>query len=112
MAFKQTEHGDVVIVTAKEKLMGDSESESYHRMVMELLSGGKNKLVADLSEVQWINSKGLGMLMACFTSCKTTGGDFKVACATEKVKNLLKMTKLLTICDAFDTVEEAVASFG
>ena len=111
MAFKYTAYNDIVIVSAKEKLMGGGETESYHEMVKELLSGGNNKIIADLSKVRWINSKGLGMLMACFTSCKNAGGDFKVVGATEKVKSLLMMTKLLTIFEAFDTVDEAVTSF-
>lgn len=111
MSVKITYYNDIAIVSAKANLMGGKETEEYRDTVKELVSGGNNKIVADLTKVKWINSKGLGMLMACFTSCKNAEGDFKVMGATEKVRSLLMMTKLLTIFDAFDNMEDAVASF-
>ena len=111
MSVKFTYYDDIVIVSAKGNLMGGKETDDYHQMVKDLISGGKNKIVADLSKVKWINSKGLGMLMGCYTSCKNAGGDFKIAGATEKVKSLLMITKLLTLFDAFETIDDAVESF-
>jgi len=112
MSYKITYYNDIAIVTAKGSLMGGKETTDYHQLVKDLISGKNVKIVADLAQVKWINSKGLGMLMACFTSCKNVGGDFKIVGATEKVKSLLMMTKLLTIFESFETIDEAVASFG
>jgi anti-sigma B factor antagonist len=111
MSITITHYDDVVILSTKGNLMGGKETDDYHQMVKDLLEGGKTKIIADLSKVKWMNSKGLGMLMGCFTSCKNAGGNFKVAGAAEKVKSLLMITKLLTIFDAFDTVDEAVVSY-
>lgn len=110
MSVKFTYYDDIVIVSAKGDLMGGKETDDYHQMVKDLISG-ENKIVADLSKVKWMNSKGLGMLMGCYTSCKNAGGNFKIAGGTEKVKSLLMITKLLTIFDAFDTIDDAVESF-
>ncbi|MFH1941925.1 MAG: STAS domain-containing protein [bacterium] len=104
-------YDEVVIVSTRKNLMGGKETEEFHQTVKDMISGNHAKIVADLSRVKWMNSKGLGALMACFTSCRKAGGDFKIAGATEKAKSLLMITKLLTIFDAFDTTEEAVRSF-
>ncbi len=111
MSITLTHYDDVVIVSTRGKLMGGKETDDYHQMVKDLLEGGKSKIVADMSKIKWINSKGLGMLMGCFTSCKNAGGNFKIAGAVEKVKSLFMITKLLTIFDAFDTIDEAVESY-
>jgi len=68
-------------------------------------------LVFNLASVKWLNSRGLGMLMACYTSCKNAGGELKIAGATEKVNSLLMMTKLLTIFETFENVDRAVGSY-
>ncbi|MBN2414581.1 STAS domain-containing protein [bacterium] len=102
---------DVAVLTVKGNLMGGSETDSCHMKVKELLEEKTKKIVADLSHVKWVNSKGLGMLMACLTSSKNSGGVFKICGASEKVNSLLMITKLITIFECFDTVDEAVASF-
>lgn len=103
---------DVAVVSIKGNLMGGSETDSCHMKVKELLEDKTKKLVADLSHVKWMNSKGLGMLMACLTSSKSSGGVFKICGASEKVNSLLMITKLITIFECFDTVEDAVSSFS
>jgi len=111
MSVKITYYDDVVIVAAKGNLMGGKETTDYQQMIKELIEGGYKKFVADLSKVKWMNSKGLGMLMACYTSCKNVGGNLKIAGATEKAQSLFMMTKLITIFESYDSVDYAVAKF-
>ena len=111
MSVKTELNGDVAILHVKGKLMGGSETEECHSCVKDYIADGNKKIVADLSHVKWVNSKGLGMLMACFTSLKNAGGDFKIAGATEKTRSLLMITKLLTIFECYDKLYEAVDSF-
>lgn len=111
MSYNIVYYNDVAIVSAKGKLMGGNETKEYHDLVKELISNGINKIVSDLSKVKWMNSKGLGMLMACFTSCKNAGGNFKISGATEKTKSLLMITKLMTIFESYDNTDDAVESF-
>ena len=111
MSSKYHIKDNIAVVCVKGKLMGGKETDACHLTVKDAIGQGYNQVVADLSHVKWVNSKGLGMLMACFTSCKNAGGDFKLAGATEKTRSLLMMTKLLTVFDAFDTVDEAIAAF-
>jgi anti-sigma B factor antagonist len=58
-----------------------------------------------------MNSSGLGMLISGYTTMKNGGGSLKLANATDKINSLLVITKLITIFENFDSVEEAVNSF-
>lgn len=111
MAVKERIVNDIVVIEVKGKLMGGKETDECHEKVKSLLDRGYKKQIIDLSHVKWVNSKGLGMLMAGFTSCRNAGGDFKIAGAQEKVNSLLMMTKLITIFESYDTTEQAIDSY-
>lgn len=108
---KLLERDGVLVVTVKGDLMGGKDTEACHQQVKAELEKGNKKVVADLSHLKWINSQGLGMLIACYTSCANAGGEFKIAGATEKIRSLLMMTKLLEFFEDHDTVDEAIARF-
>ena len=111
MAMKETMQGDVAVLELKGNLMGGSETQSVHDKIKELGKDGVKKVVIDLGKVAWMNSTGLGALMGCLTTLRNAEGELKLARVTEKVQSLFMITKLITIFDTFETVEEAVASF-
>jgi len=91
--------------------MGDNETEACHKAIKSQIEQGKSQIVADLSQMKWLNSRGLGMLIACYTSCKKAGGELRVTGATEKTKSLFMMTKLLEVFPNHNSVEEAISRF-
>ena len=111
MSAKVKTIGDVAVLSVKGNLMGGSETEECHVKIKELIGQGMKKVVVDLSGAKWVNSRGLGMMIACYTSLKNASGDFKICCATEKVRSLLTITKLVTIFETYDDVNKAVRSF-
>jgi anti-sigma B factor antagonist len=111
MALKEQMYGDVAVIELKGKLMGGPETNEIHMKIKELVSNGVKKVVADIGKVTWMNSTGLGALMGAMTSLRNANGDLKLAKITEKVESLFVITKLVTIFDTFDTVEQAVAAF-
>ena len=111
MAVKKKVVGDGAVFEVKGKLMGGPETDEIHEAVKSVLEAETKKIVIDLSHVKWVNSRGLGMLMACFTSCQNAQGHLKIAGATEKVNSLFMMTKLLTIFDTYENTDQAVGSF-
>ena len=111
MAVKEKTVGDVVVVIVKGKLMGGKETDEVHDRVKGLLEKENKKLVIDLSNVKWMNSKGLGMLMACYTSSQNAGAQLKIAGATEKVNSLLMITKLLSIFESYNNADQAIGSY-
>jgi len=112
MSIKEEMKAGVAILELKGKLMGGDETTEVHKRVKELVANDVKKVVIDLGHVAWMNSTGLGVLMSSLTTMKNSEGELKLARATEKVKSLFMVTKLITIFETFDTVEDAVDSFS
>ena len=92
-------------------VLGD-ESNQLRTKLKELLGSGKTKIVLDLAEVKYIDSAGLGTLVAGFTTAQNQGADMKLANLTKKFDEQLHITKLVTVFDVHDTVDDAVKSFS
>ena len=111
MNVKYKTVGDVVVVVAKGKLMGGPETNACHAKIKSLIAEGYKKVVVDMTHVDWVNSMGIGMMIACYTSCKNAGGHFKIAGPSEKTISILDMTRLSTVFKWYDNVEQAIASY-
>ena len=91
--------------------LGD-ESNQVRIKIKEMLGKGKSQIVLDLAEVSYIDSVGLGTLVAGYTSAQNQGATLKLANLTKKFRELLNITKLVTIFDTYDSVDDAVKSFA
>ena len=111
MKLNYREENQVVIVEVKGKIMGGPESTALHDMLHELIDQGKQHVVVDLSQVDWMNSTGLGLLISGLTTLRKAGGELRLANVADKIQSLLTITKLITVFKSYDTVEEAVRSF-
>jgi anti-sigma B factor antagonist len=80
--------------------------------VRELLSKGSKKILANLAEVNYIDSSGIGELVSAFTTVKNQGGELKLLNLTKKVHDLLQITKLYTVFDVKDNEAAAIKSFN
>jgi anti-sigma B factor antagonist len=110
LSFK--EKNGVTILEPRGKIMGGPDATILHDKLHDLIAEKKLKVVIDLSEVDWMNSTGLGILISGLTTLRNNQGDLKLASVTEKIQSLLTITKLITVFEAYDTVEEAITSFG
>ncbi|RKY89416.1 anti-sigma factor antagonist [candidate division KSB1 bacterium] len=111
MAIKEKIEGDVAVLTLKGNLMGGPETQDLREHIYSLIGDGIKKVVIDLGKVKWMNSVGLGALMAALTSMRNKGGNLKLANVTKKVQSLLMITQLMNIFETFETVDRAVASY-
>ncbi len=111
MKIKESIQQDVAVLSLSGNLMGGPETQALHEKVKSLIADGINNVVVDLKKVKWLNSSGLGVLMACWGSLKNVGGDMKLANATDKVQSIFMITKLVEFFETFDSVDRAVASF-
>ena len=102
---------DVLILEPKGKIMGGPDATLLHDKLHEFIDQNKKKVVIDLSKVEWMNSTGLGILISGLTTMKNNGGELKLAGVTEKIESLLTITKLITVFDNYDSVEQAIKSF-
>ena len=65
----------------------------------------------DLARVDWMNSTGLGILISSYTTLRNQQGELKLANVTDKIQSLLTITKLVSVFDAYDSVDDAVSAF-
>ncbi len=111
MKIKEKIEGDIAVLTISGNMMGGPETTALHDKVKSLIADGIKRVVIDLKGVKWINSSGLGTLMACMSSLKNAGGKLKLASVTDKVQSVLMITKLIQIFETYENAERAVASF-
>ena len=112
MQIKVNIQDDVAIIELKGKMMGGPETTEIHTKVKELVEKDIKKIIIDLGKVAWMNSSGLGVLMGSLTTLRNANGDLKLARVTDKVKSLFMITKLITIFETTETIEEALESFS
>ncbi|MEE9169388.1 MAG: STAS domain-containing protein [bacterium] len=111
MTIKEEIRDNIAILHLKGNMMGGPDTMEVHEKVKSLIGDKVTNVVIDLSKVKWMNSSGLGALMACMSSLKNSDGQLKISGATEKIKNLFMITKLMTIFNTYETVDRAVASY-
>jgi len=111
MKIKEKIENHVAVLTLSGKMMGGPETTALHDHIRGLINDGMKNIVIDLGEVKWMNSSGMGVLMAAMTTLSNSGGSLVLARVTEKVKSLLIITQLIKIFTTFETVERAIASF-
>lgn len=112
MKVKTTEKYEAVIIELKGNVMGGEDTKEFNDLLHKMIDAGKKNIVLDLSGVKFMNSSGLGMLISGLTTMKKASGLLKLAGTTEKIESLLIITKLITIFESFDSVDEAVKSFS
>jgi anti-sigma B factor antagonist len=112
MKIKEKIENHVAVLSLSGKMMGGPETTALHDHIRGLMNDGISKVVIDLGGVKWINSSGLGVLMAAMTTLKNSEGQMKLANVTEKVESLLMITQLMRIFETYDTIDRAVAAMS
>jgi anti-sigma B factor antagonist len=101
--------GSVAIIDLSGKLMGRPEAEEFKGGITQLLKEGYKNVLVNLAEVPWVNSTGLGILVAGYTSLRREGGTLKLFNVTERINSILMVTRLTTIFETFDNEAAALA---
>ncbi len=104
--------GDITVLDLEGKITIGEGSVALRTAIRRLLGEGKNKLLLNLAGVSYIDSSGIGELVSSFTTVKKEGGSLKLLNLTQKIQDLLAITKLLTVFDTFDDEELALSSFN
>lgn len=112
MKIKTYEKYNAVVVELKGDVMGGDDTKEFNQLLHKLIDEGKKNVIVDLSGVKFMNSSGLGMLISGLTTMKKENGNLKLANVGDKIESLLIITKLITIFETYDSVDEAVKSLG
>jgi len=104
--------GVVVIVDLNGQIRLGESNINLHKTIHELVAAGERNVLLDLANVTHIDSSGLGELVAGHATLEKNDGEMKLLNLTERVSELMMITKLLTVFDVFDDEATAVASFS
>ena len=116
LKIKRRELNDVVVLELKGQLLTGAElitgvASKLHEEINKIIEENWKKVVINLSDVKWMDSTGLGVLMAAYTSITNNNGDMKLVGANKKIENLFIITRLITVLKNYDSEEEAIAYF-
>jgi len=102
----------VVVVDLGGRIVLGDGSATLRDAIHDLLAAHETRILLNLAEVSYIDSSGLGELIAGFTAVRARGGELKLLHLTRKVHDLLQITKLYTVFDIKDDEATAIASFS
>jgi anti-sigma B factor antagonist len=113
VALKMTtrEVDGVTVVALDGRIVLGEESNALREKVKSLVAEGKKKIVLNMENVSFIDSAGLGTLVAAHHSAKGQGASLRLCHLGAKFSEVLQITKLMTIFEVYNTEAEAVASF-
>lgn len=101
---------DVLIVDCSGRIVFGEETSELRETVKKLLAQN-SRVLLNLAGVNYIDSGGLGTLVALYTTARSSGASIKLANLTERVGDLLQVTKLLTVFEVYDSEGKALESF-
>jgi anti-sigma B factor antagonist len=113
MSVKLTtrKNGEVIIIDTSGKLTLGEGTSALRTKIRELVESGSRRIVLNMADVSYMDSSGLGELIAAHTTVTTAGGEMKLLNLAKRVHDLLKLTKLYTVFETFEDEASAVASF-
>jgi anti-sigma B factor antagonist len=104
--------GDVSVVALKGRIVLGEGSSALRERIKNLVSDRKKKIVLNMANVTYIDSAGLGTLVAAHVSAKNEGAALLLSDLGNKFHEVLQVTRLLTIFNVYTTEAEAISSFG
>src|SRR5579872_1387147 len=111
LSIDNREVSHVTILDVRGRIVLGDEIERLRTAVRGLVAEGKKKIILNLAHVDYIDSSGVGELVGCFTTVRNAGGELKLLNLSQKVHDVLHVTKLYTVFDIKDDEFTAVKSF-
>jgi anti-sigma B factor antagonist len=112
LTIEERHAGDVTVLVLTGQMLLDDGDLAFGRRIRDLIDRGFAKIVLDLGGVTYIDSSGVGMLVAKLKALKEKGGDMKLLHLNRRAESLFGMLKLLIVFDRFEDEAAAVRSFG
>jgi len=104
--------GDVHVLDISGRITLGEATKAIRHTISDLLHNGGKKIVLNLMDVNYIDSSGIGELVRTFTTVTNEGKELRLLNLTRNIRELLVITKLLTVFQVFENEQAAVASFA
>ena len=111
MNIETRKKGDIVIVDFQGRLAVGVGDEVLPRLIEQLLSEGTRKILLNLSDMEYIDSNGLGELVQSLKTSKRFGASLRLLKPQDRVRKTLRLTNLLPMFSVYDSESEAIKSF-
>lgn len=112
LRMKSSEVQGVTVLALDGRIVLGEESNALREKLKSLIAEGKKKIILDMNNIKYIDSSGLGALVAAHCSAKNKGASLRLCHLGSKFQEILQITKLLTVFDVCETEAAAVASFS
>lgn len=109
--ISERQGGDVTVLDMSGKITIGEGSVALRTAIRRLLEESKKRILLNLAGVNYIDSSGIGELVSSYTAINKEGGQLKLLNLTQKLQDLLTITKLLTVFDVYESESEALESF-
>ncbi len=104
--------GAVTLILLQGKITIGEGDVRLRKCIQEVLDDGANKIILDLNDVSYMDSSGVGELVASYTTITNRGAQLRLANLKPKIYGLLQLTALVTVFQIYDSTEDALQSFA
>ena len=111
LTIESKKAGDVSIFELKGTVTLGEGDIVLKKTIQGSLKDGEKKILLNLENVKYMDSSGIGELVACYTSVTNRGGQLKLLNLKSRILELLQVTQLLQVFEAYDEEGEAIQSF-
>ena len=111
MKIEKRKNGEVTIFDLKGKILIGEGIDELREAINDSIKANDKKLLLNFDQVPYLDSTGLGEVVRSYTTLKKEGGMVKIVNLTQKVRDLLSVTKLITVFETFEDEDKAVNSF-
>jgi anti-sigma B factor antagonist len=112
VSFQTKTSGDVCVLSPEGKIVIGDEVAALREKIKEVLDSGCKNILVNLQNVSYIDSTGVGALVGSFTTIRNQGGQMKLSNLSQRVRDILLVTKLLTVFDVYENEAEGTKSFA
>ncbi len=112
MNIETREVSGVTVLDLHGKITIGEDTQKLRATIGEVLGSGKKNILVNLGDITSMDSAGIGELVSSYTSVTNQGGQLKLLNLTQRLKELLAITKLLTVFDTYDDEASAIESFS
>ena len=103
---------EVTVIDVSGRITLGEGSSLLRDELRSLIGSNRRKILLNLADVSYVDSSGIGQLVAAFTTVSSQGGQLKLLNLTKRLKELLQLTKVISIFEVFDDEKKAVATFS
>lgn len=111
MKIEKRKKGNVTILDLKGKILFGEGIDELRQSINAAIKDNEKQLILNFAAVPYLDSTGLGEVVRSYTTLKKEGGTVKITNLTNKVKDLMMVTKLITVFETFNDENEAINSF-